>query len=120
MDRRDFLSRASLALASGSAAAWPSVATAQPRAVGTTAKRDLIIAQPADVTRLDPHASTYSSDFRVALNLFDTLIRRHPDGSLHTSLATAWRRTAPTTWQLTLRPDVPSVAWTCCCAATWT
>ena len=33
-------------------------------------------------------------------------MRRHPDGTLHPGLATAWQRTGPTTWRLTLRPDV--------------
>ena len=42
----------------------------------------------------------------MKFSLFDTLVRRHPDGTLHPALATAWQRTAPTTWQLTLRPDV--------------
>ena len=72
----------------------------------TTTKRDLVIAQSFDVTSLDPHASTLSNDWRVAFNVFDTLIRRHPDGTLHPALATTWTRTAPTTWQLALRPDV--------------
>ena len=46
------------------------------------------------------------TDCRVVYNLFDTLVRRHPDGTLHPGLATAWQRTGPTTWHLTLRPDV--------------
>ncbi len=102
MDRRGFVSRASWGLA---AALAPTVSAASPGA-HTTAKRDLVIAQAFDVTQLDPHASTYSSDWRVAFNVFDTLVRRHPDGTLHPALATAWRRTDPTTWHLTLRPDV--------------
>jgi peptide/nickel transport system substrate-binding protein len=101
MDRRDFLSRASFGLAAAlDAARVPATAAAE------TARRELVVGQGHDVTSLDPHASTYGSDWRVAFNLFDTLIRRHPDGSLHPALATAWRRTAPTTWRLTLRPDV--------------
>ena len=77
-----------------------------PAAHTTTSKRDLVIAQPYDLTSLDPHASTLSSDWRIAFNVFDTLIRRHPDGTLHPALAVAWNRTAPTTWRLALRPDV--------------
>ena len=102
MDRRDFLSRASFGLTAGLLPAWARAASAAP----ATALRDFLIAQGHDVTALDPHASTYSSDWRVAFNLFDTLIRRHPDGTLHPALATAWRRTAPTTWHLSLRPGV--------------
>ena len=33
-------------------------------------------------------------------------MRRHPDGTLHPGLATAWKRTAVTTWELTLRSGV--------------
>jgi len=77
-----------------------------PPAAHTTSKHDLVIAQAYDLTSLDPHASTLSSDWRVAFNVFDTLIRRHPDGTLHPALASAWKRTAPTTWQLALRADV--------------
>ena len=75
-------------------------------AAQTTSKRELVVAQAFDVTSLDPHASTLSSDWRVAFNLFDTLVRRHADGTLHPALATTWTRTAPTTWQLGLRLDV--------------
>lgn len=75
-------------------------------AAQTTSKRELVVAQAFDVTSLDPHASTLSSDWRVAFNLFDTLVRRHADGTLHPALATTWTRMAPTTWQLALRPDV--------------
>src|SRR5262245_39241221 len=106
MDRRDFLSRASfglgVVLASGAARA----AHATPPSPSRTAKRDLVVAQAFDATSLDPHASTLSSDWRVAFNVFDTLIRRHPDGTLRPALASAWKQTAPTTWQFTLRPDV--------------
>jgi len=75
-------------------------------AVETTQKRDLVVLQPNDITALDPHGGIHTSDIAVKFSLFDTLVRRHPDGTLHPALATAWQRTAPTTWQLTLRPDV--------------
>jgi peptide/nickel transport system substrate-binding protein len=103
VDRRGFLSRASSGLAAALAAGVP---RATSPATLTTSKRDLVIAQAYDVTSLDPHASTLSSDWRVAHNVFDTLIRRHPDGTLHPALARAWKRTAPTTWRLALRSDV--------------
>jgi peptide/nickel transport system substrate-binding protein len=106
MDRRGFLSRASLGLAAALAPAPSPTSTAASPREQTTSKRDLVVAQAFDVTSLDPHASTLASDWRVAFNVFDTLIRRDPDGTLHPGLATAWKRTAPTTWQLTLRPDV--------------
>ncbi|HEY7653548.1 MAG TPA: ABC transporter substrate-binding protein [Methylomirabilota bacterium] len=106
MDRRDFLSRASFALAAGLASATATAPAAAATAAPTTTKRDLVIAQAFDLTSLDPHASTLASDWRIAFNVFDTLVRRHPDGTLHPGLASTWKRTAPTTWQLTLRSDV--------------
>lgn len=84
----------------------PRVASSASAGAPTTSKRDLVIAQAYDLTSLDPHASTLSSDWRIAFNVFDTLIRRHPDGTLHPALATAWHRTSPTTWRLSLRADV--------------
>jgi peptide/nickel transport system substrate-binding protein len=80
-----------------------------PRAAATgdtTAKRELVVLQSRDLHAFDPHASTITSDIRVSFNVFDTLVRRHPDGSLHPALASAWQRTASTTWQLALRRDV--------------
>jgi peptide/nickel transport system substrate-binding protein len=103
VDRRGFLSRASSGLAAALAAGVPRAASA---ASHTTSKRELVVAQAYDLTSLDPHASTLSSDWRVAHNVFDTFIRRHADGTLHPALALAWERTAPTTWRLALRSDV--------------
>lgn len=106
VDRRGFLSRASFGLAAALAPAIPGVTCSASPGAQTTSKRDLVVAQAFDLTHLDPHASTLSSDWRIAFNVFDTLIRRHPDGTLHPALAGAWKRTAPTTWQLALRSDV--------------
>ena len=106
MDRRDFLSRATFGLAAALASGTAPAAAVSSTGAATTTKRDLVIAQAFDVTSLDPHASTLASDWRVAFNVFDTLIRRHADGTLHPALATTWKRTAPTTWQLALRSDV--------------
>jgi peptide/nickel transport system substrate-binding protein len=102
MDRRMFLASASFGLAAGV------TGTSAARADGarTTARRELVVAQAGEPLSFDPHASTLSNDWRVAFNVFDTLIRRHPDGTLHPALATAWTRTAPTTWKFALRSDV--------------
>jgi peptide/nickel transport system substrate-binding protein len=105
IDRRSFLGRAAgFGLAAGaqgllsSASAWA--------AGEITQKRDLVVLQASDITGLDPLAAIHTSDIAVKFNLFDTLVRRHPNGTLHPALATAWRRTAATIWQLTLRPGV--------------
>ena len=103
--RRAFFGRTA-AMGLGAASAATLRPTRGWAAADTTAKRELVILQASDLSALDPHASTYSSDVRVAFNVFDTLVRRHPDGTLHPALATAWRRAGPTTWHLTLRPDV--------------
>ena len=103
--RRRFLGGAvALGLTAGARTllpAAPAEATAE-----TTTKRDLVILQPSEMTGLDPHEAAHTSNGVVRENLFDTLVRRHPDGSFHPVLATEWKRTAPTTWRFTLRDDV--------------
>jgi ABC-type oligopeptide transport system substrate-binding subunit len=79
LGRRDFLSRA-MALGLGAG-------VARIAAGDTTAGRELVVLQTSDLTALDPHASTYSSDCRVSFNVFDTLVRRHPT----TSSTRRWR-----------------------------
>jgi len=106
VDRRGFLSRASCRLAAAHPARIPRAASSASPGTRTTSKRDLVIAQAYDLTSLDPHASTLSSDWRVAHNVFDTLIRRHADATLHPALATTWKRTAPTTWRLADFPPI--------------
>jgi peptide/nickel transport system substrate-binding protein len=75
-------------------------------AIDTTAKRDVVILQPGDVTGLDPHGAIVTADIAVVDTLFDPLVRRRPDGALHPALATSWRRTDATTWQFALREGV--------------
>jgi peptide/nickel transport system substrate-binding protein len=107
LGRRSFLSgTAMLGLGAWAGRESLSRSAARGATADTTQKRDLVILQPDDLTALDPHGATYTSDTRVAFNLFDTLVRRHPNGTLHPSLATAWRRSAATTWQFTLRQGV--------------
>jgi peptide/nickel transport system substrate-binding protein len=78
-----------------------------PRDVGGQGlKRDLVIAQGGDVSKLDPHFSTSSNDIRVSFNLFDNLVSRHPDGRLAPALATDWKLQGQTTWVFKLRQGV--------------
>jgi ABC-type transport system substrate-binding protein len=97
LGRRAFL-RGTAGLALGTVAPRTVAASAD-----TTQKRELVVLQWNDLTALDPHAATYMADCRVVSNIFDTLLRRHPDGTLHPGLATTWQRAAPTVWHLTLR-----------------
>jgi peptide/nickel transport system substrate-binding protein len=106
LDRRDFLGwAAAIGLGAGASTALSRAGAAR-TASDTTQRRELVVLQPGDLTVLDPHAPKYASDVRVVGNIFDTLVRRHSDGTLHPSLATVWRRAGPTTWHFTLRPDV--------------
>ena len=102
--RREFLQK----LGIGTVAAGGLLEAAGPRPAGaqTTQKRELVVAQGGDVSRLDPHFSTSSNDIRVSFNVFDNLTRRHPDGKLYAGLATEWKNTAATTWQFKLRQGV--------------
>ena len=102
--RRSFLGgAAALGLAAGARALRPA---APAWAAETTIKRDLVILQPNEMTGLDPHEAAHTSNGVVRDNLFDTLVRRHPDGTFHPVLAAEWKRTAATTWRFTLREDV--------------
>ena len=105
LGRRDLLRSTAIGLGVG---AVPGIlpAGAARASSDTTQKRDLVVLQWSDLTALDPHGASYTTDCRVVSNIFDTLVRRHPDGTLRPSLATAWQPTGPTTWHLTLRPDV--------------
>jgi ABC-type transport system substrate-binding protein len=98
--RRSFLARAA-AYGVGVGAEGLLLGSSAGAASETTQKRDLVVLQASDITGLDPAASIYTSDGAVRFNLYDTLVRRHPDGTLHPALATAWRRTAATTWEFT-------------------
>jgi len=92
----------------GLAAATAIGARARPAGAQAAPKRDLIVALGGDITKFDPHFGGASSvnEIRVAFNLFDTLLNRHPDGKLYPSLATEWRRTKPTTYVFKIRQGV--------------
>ena len=105
MIRRRFLSGA--AGAGVAAAAAFRGGTLVEAAGHTTRKRDLIILQPDDVTGFDPQGAMFTGECAVLSNIYDTLVRRRPDGSLEAALATSWKRTTATTWELDLRQGVP-------------
>src|ERR1700758_4698959 len=72
----------------------------------TTQKRELVVAQGGDISKLDPHFSTSSNDIRISFNLFDNLISRRPDGKLQPGLATSFQLSPSTVWTFKLRPGV--------------
>jgi len=102
LTRRELL-RGAAAL--GAAGAVPGALAGHAHAQ-TTQKRELVIAQGGDISKLDPHFSTSSNDIRVSFNLFDNLTSRHPDGKLHPGLATEWKMQGQTTWTFKLRQGV--------------
>ena len=69
-------------------------------------KRDLVIATPGDISKLDPHMSTSFQDIIVTFNLYDNLTARDPDLKLIPRLATEWKATSDKTWEFKLRPNV--------------
>ncbi|MCC6174521.1 MAG: hypothetical protein IT305_04380 [Chloroflexi bacterium] len=97
--------------ASTPAAAVPApAAKVQTSSVATTkapaGKRDLVIATPSDISKLDPHLSTSFQDVIVSFNLYDNLTARDPDLKLIPRLATEWKATSDKTWEFKLRPNV--------------
>ncbi len=107
LSRREFLGRAA-GLGLGAAAAAALAETAGPRGASaqTGQKRDFVVAQGGDVSKLDPHFSTSSNDIRVSFNVFDNLTNRYPNDRLAPGLATEWKNSAPTTWTFKLRQGV--------------
>jgi peptide/nickel transport system substrate-binding protein len=65
------------------------------------------IASVSDVSTLDPHLLDVNHPTgSVIWSLFDSLVRRGPDGSDLPRLATSWERVDDLTWRFHLRSDV--------------
>jgi peptide/nickel transport system substrate-binding protein len=85
------------------AAAW------LPSSAGAAPEGQIIIAQGADPTTLDPHMHAENFTFAVVHNVFDHLVRRTvKDGQLahEPGLASSWTSVNPTTWEFKLRRGV--------------
>src|SRR5690606_4737969 len=60
-------------------------------AVGQTPPNVLVVGQIAEPASLDPHVSTASNDFRIAVNVYDGLVRNTPGTlEIEPALATDW------------------------------
>ena len=69
--------------------------------------KPVVIASPEDVTSLDPHALDSNHPTGSAIwSIFDSLVRRAPDGSSVPRLAESWERTNDLTWRFKLRRGV--------------
>ncbi len=66
----------------------------------------IVIAQPAEATTMDPGRSTQVLTVNYFYNLYDTLTRWDPALKLEPALATSWKSVNETTWEFTLRPNV--------------
>lgn len=86
----------------GGAASQPS----EPLVPAPAGKTELVVAQSADVTTLDPQLSTTSNDITVTFNLYDNLIFRDRNSQLQPMLATEWTLVDDTTWEFKLREGV--------------
>ncbi len=99
----------------GSAAAKPTIAgapaaspAAASGAVSTTSNADtVVLALQSDITSLDPHANVLRDGIKVFYHLFDNLgVRNYDTNRVGPWLATDWKVTNDTTWEMTVRGDV--------------
>src|SRR5262245_45327025 len=79
----------------------------EPPAAGAQAPlSQIVIAQPAEATTMDPGRSTQVLTVNYFFNLYDTLTRWDVSLKLEPGLATAWKNVNETTWEFALRPGV--------------
>src|SRR5688572_21911698 len=79
-------------------AAWI-VPTVWPAASDADRRTQIVIAQSADPSSLDPHWHDGAPAYNVLLNVYDTLLFRERDLTIIPWLAESWRLVNPTTWQ---------------------
>jgi peptide/nickel transport system substrate-binding protein len=83
------------------------VVTALSTACGSHGERPIVVASVSDVSTLDPHLLDVNHPTgSVIWSLFDSLVRRGPDGADLPRLAQSWERIDELTWRFHLRPDV--------------
>jgi peptide/nickel transport system substrate-binding protein len=76
-------------------------------ACGRRADRPVVIASVSDVSSLDPHLLDNNHPTgSVIWSMFDSLVRRGPDGSDLPRLAVSWERLDDLTWRFHLRRGV--------------
>lgn len=69
--------------------------------------KPVVIASPEDMTSLDPHMLDSNHPTGSAIwSIFDSLVRRAPDGSPVPRLAESWQRVNDVTWRFKLRQGV--------------
>ena len=73
---------------------------------GPAIAQDLVIAQGADITTLDPTQATQIHNLNLFYNIYDALVTLGPDGKFKPSLALSWSNPDPNTWRFKLREGV--------------
>jgi peptide/nickel transport system substrate-binding protein len=74
---------------------------------GQKAAQPIVVASVSDVSSLDPHLLDVNHPTgSVIWSLFDSLVRRGPDGADLPRLASSWERIDDLTWRFHLRADV--------------
>jgi peptide/nickel transport system substrate-binding protein len=69
--------------------------------------RPVVVASDEDVTTLDPHLIRNNHPIgSIIWSIFDSLVRRRPDGTHEPRLALGWEQPTADTWRFHLRPDV--------------
>ena len=80
---------------------------AMPRGSFAADAKPVVIASEEDVSTLDPHLIRNNHPIgSVVWSIFDSLVRRNPDGSHEPRLALSWEQAEPTRWRFKLRPNV--------------
>jgi peptide/nickel transport system substrate-binding protein len=83
------------------------VALAAVAALGAGAKdREVAIGLQAAITSIDPHYHNLSPNNSLLQHIFESLIRRDPNGKLVPALATSWKALDELTWEFKLRRNV--------------
>ncbi len=73
---------------------------------GTLQAENLIVAQGADITSLDPHGENDQPSARVRSQIYETLVYQNEDLELLPGLAVSWEDIDELTWEFKLREDV--------------
>lgn len=70
------------------------------------AETQLVVAKGATIRNLYPNSADVDATLSALGNMYETLYRRSPDGSLLPALATSWERVDLYTWKFKLREGV--------------
>src|SRR5665213_2486660 len=73
---------------------------------GPVLAQDLTVALGIPITSLDPHYANNTPNKAVARHFFEALIQFDDKLDLVPALATSWKRTSDTIWDIALRPNV--------------